>query len=425
MNAWMLVAVIAAGVGVYAWRHRVDTVPETHGGLGREVYVWQRAWTDDVKNAIDQHGRAFDRVVVLGAQIVWEKPTEPHVFRVAVDWGQLHRSARDVGAAIRIGSYPGPYEGPTAQLVAGIAVKLCDDAGRAGVKLSEIQIDFDSAESKLDGYRAWVHAAKQATRGVPVHITALPSWVRLAAFESLVREAGGYVLQVHSLDRPKRITDAVQLCDPRAAVDAVQRAGRIGVPFRVALPTYGYVLVFDHAAQYVGLEAEGPSRSWPAGVQKRWLGAQSDELAQLCKVLEANHPICLSGIIWYRLPIEADRNNWRWETLAAVMDGKSPQAKIAVEIQRKDGVNEISVVNRGQADYRGELLIATHWDHANLQASDVLGGFEESSAQPDGLRLKGLLGAGQRIAPGERRQVGWIRLDNETEVSGSVEKITQ
>jgi hypothetical protein len=41
----------------------------------------------------------------------------------------------------------------------------------------ELQIDFDCAESKLDGYQVWVEAIKYKISPVPVTITALPSWL--------------------------------------------------------------------------------------------------------------------------------------------------------------------------------------------------------------------------------------------------------
>jgi hypothetical protein len=41
------------------------------------------------------------------------------------------------------------------------------------------------------------------------------------------------------------------------------------VPFRVALPTYGYVLAFDRNDKFIRLSAEGPAKEWPDGAQLR------------------------------------------------------------------------------------------------------------------------------------------------------------
>ncbi len=422
MRGPALVLLVLAGI--VAWRlwPLPQKVPQIHGAMRQEVYIWQRAWTDDLKNAIQQHGNAFERVVVLGAQVSWDLPAKPRVMRVAVDWARLRESAKQVGAAIRVGPYTGSFEGASAELIAGIAGKLCNDAQQAGVHLTEIQIDFDAADSKLDGYRTWVIAAKTATQGVPVHITILPTWLKQHAFAALAAEAGEYVLQVHSLERPQRIDDPAALCSVPAALDAVQRAARLGVPFRVALPTYGYVLVFDNDGKYMGLEAEGPLRTWPSGTHKRWLGAQSDELAQLIKNWEISRPAAMKGIIWYRLPVPADKNNWRWDTLAMVMQGRAPMAQIVANIVHKDsGLYDVTLRNCGQADARGLLEVVVKWPQGNLDASDALGGFQQHHTADCELRLLGLAEAGERMVPGEERTIAWLRLNKDMEVNARAE----
>jgi len=65
------------------------------------------------------------------------------------------------------------------------------------------------------------------------------------------------VLQVHSLERPKDINTRFELCDSKAARRAVDLAGKVGVPFRVALPTYGYLIAFDSEGKYLGLSGRG------------------------------------------------------------------------------------------------------------------------------------------------------------------------
>ena len=64
------------------------------------------------------------------------------------------------------------------------------------------------------------------------------------------------MLQVHSLERPKNFDAPFTLCDANAARRAVTWAAKIGVPFRVTLPTYGYLVAFAPGGQFVGLSAE-------------------------------------------------------------------------------------------------------------------------------------------------------------------------
>ena len=135
--------------------------------------------------------------------------------------------------------------------------------------ISELQIDFDCAESKLDGYRIWIEAFRKKLAPVRIVITALPSWLEQAAFKPLAEACNGYVLQVHSLERPQAPDAIPGICDPVAAKRAVEKADRLGVPFRVALPTYGYVIAFGPDGHFIGLSAEGPAKSWPEGVRLR------------------------------------------------------------------------------------------------------------------------------------------------------------
>ena len=161
---------------------------------------------------------------------------------------------------MRIGTYPGPFTTNDAAIrfICDTAMNLVADARTNGVALRELQLDFDCASSKLDGYRIWLEAVQRRVAPLPVTITTLPSWLNTAPFRRLAFVATNYVLQVHSAERPKSFEADYSLCDPRAASRAVERAGRIGVPFRVALPTYGYVLAFDQRGEFISLAAEGP-----------------------------------------------------------------------------------------------------------------------------------------------------------------------
>src|SRR5688500_9946427 len=241
--AFALLALAAAG-SMLAWTHRV---PRASGPIRQEVYVWQRAWTGDVRDAVRHRGGHFSQVVALGAQ-VWWSDGRPRVARVAVDWPSLRSAGAPVGLAIRVNEYAGPFHprADSTRLLCDLASELIAEARAESVSITEIQIDFDAAESKLDGYRQWVEAIRSRISPAPVAITALPSWLDAPGFEPLARACGRYVLQVHSFERPK-LSGRMTLCDPSAARAAVERAGRIGVPFRVALPTYGYQAAFDRA----------------------------------------------------------------------------------------------------------------------------------------------------------------------------------
>jgi hypothetical protein len=340
----LLVVAVAAGAWVFfSW-----LAPRTSGPLRQEVYVWQRAWTQPVRDAVGQHGTNFAEIAVLKAEISWSTNRQPQLTRVAVDYETLAKARRSVGIALRIGPYSGPFappsgapamtnsKAPSALRSAGavqdasvtdylcnVAAGIVNEARTNRVPLAELQIDFDCAESKLDGYRVWIEAIQRRVAPLPVTITALPSWLDSRAFQRLAAVTTNYVLQVHSAARPRSASAPFTLCDPRAARRAVERAGRIGVPFRVALPTYGYVLAFEPGGKFISLAAEGPRPNWPTNALLRTVESDALELAELVRGWTASRPEALRGVIWYRLPVATDKHNWSWPTLNAVMTGRA------------------------------------------------------------------------------------------------------
>ncbi|MEI2726532.1 MAG: hypothetical protein V9H26_24350 [Verrucomicrobiota bacterium] len=100
--------IVAAAAG--AWVFFFWLAPRTSGRLRHEVYVWQRAWTEPVRNAVEQHGTNFSALAVLKAEVSW-KDKKPQVTRVPVDYVTLAKSQRPVGIALRIGPYAGPFVG--------------------------------------------------------------------------------------------------------------------------------------------------------------------------------------------------------------------------------------------------------------------------------------------------------------------------
>ena len=167
---------------------------------------------------------------------------------------------------------------------------------------------------------------------------------------------------MHSLEKPKKLGAPFQLCDPAEARRAVERAAAFGKPFRVALPTYGYLLAMSPAGQLVGISAEGPARSWPEGACLREVRADPESLAQLVQSWQEDRPQALMGVIWYRLPIPEERLNWRWPTLTQVMSGKAPRPDLRVEARHQQPeLLEIDLINVGSADYALATQITLRW----------------------------------------------------------------
>lgn len=326
--AVILFILLLVAAGIATWYFLFWRAPHVSGPLRQEVYVWQRAWTQPVRDAVIQRATNFAHLVALRAEISWTTNRQPQLARANVDYATLSKLRQPIGLALRIGPYAGPFTNDNiATYITDTAARIVTEARTNGVTAGELQIDFDCAEAKLDGYRVWVEAIQRRVAPTPVTITALPSWLNARAFKRLAAIATNYVLQVHSVERPRNISAPFTLCDPVLADRAVESAGRLGVPFRVALPTYGYTLAFATDGKFLGLSAEGPRPNWPTNAQLREVTSDAVALGSLVRQWTASHPVAMQGVIWYRLPVVTDKRNWNWETFQQVIaSGKTNPA---------------------------------------------------------------------------------------------------
>jgi hypothetical protein len=415
-------AMLAGGVSLWLFPHNP---PRASGSLHHEAYVWQRAWTVPVQEAVLNHGTNFSEVVVLAAEVSW-RDSSPHITKVDLDYDTLRLTHVRIGLALRIGAYGGPFRSDdrVIQFLAELAKALIAEASANGIEPAELQLDFDCAASKLEGYRLWLGAIQQRTAPVPVTITALPSWLGAAAFRALAIESTNYVLQVHSLDRPRDSHQPFALCDPLAARRAVERAGKLGVPFRVALPTYGYLLAFDPDGRFIGLSAEGPAPDWPREAQTYEIRSDPLEMAGLVSFWRARRPAALRGVIWYRLPVSVDILNWRWPTLGAIVNSGSLRESLRIETRRVGtGLIDIDLVNDGTLDISSRLVVEARWlpaDGVRLIAGDGLNGFTLGDAAGSTIQFEN--GSNYRFSAGETIPVGWLKFDRDCEVQIEIKR---
>lgn len=384
--------------------------PESSAPLNREAYVWQRAHTPAVAEAVRAHASEFTHLVVLAAEVSWPQD-HASIVRVPLASPALKTSS-SLGLAIRINTYSGSFaaDSPATRALVDLATSLLAEANTAGLHVSEFQIDFDAPESRLADYRLWLDALRPAVSPTRLTFTALPSWLKNRAdFTALTVAANDYVLQVHSLTRPSSPDDPISLCDPDAARDAVNAAAKFNRPFRVALPTYGYHLAFAPDGRFLALSAEGPAHAWPADTVVRELTADPTSLANLVSEWQTAHPQALKGIIWYRLPVAGDRLNWSWPTLKSVMSGKIPAARLTVEARSNElGLVECILINSGNAAFTGPLSAELTWNQATRLASDALPPFTVSDAKPSSVRFST---DRVNVPPETSQSAGWVRLD--------------
>jgi hypothetical protein len=404
--------------------------PRATDQISHSAYVWQRAWSDPVRRAFEGRARALGAgTVVLAAEIGWRDGAPEHV-EVALDHALIAAAGGPVGLALRIGPCPPTQlrEPATLAYIAGVAQRAVAAARAGGWEPSELQLDFDCATSRLDEYRAWVESIGAGLRPMPVTITVLPSWMSSDSFGPLIRASAGFVLQVHSVEKASLEGGAPSLCDAASAIRWTERAAYFNVPFRVALPTYGYIAMFDDQGALAGLLAEGRPSALADGLRVREVSADPAAMAALVAHWTRSRPAAMQGIVWYRLPVEGDRLNWAWPTFARVLRGEAPAGSLAVSAREAtDGPGsgtllEVIAENGGDLDVELPRDLAVRWaDGVRLLGADALAGMEWRRDAECSVRFARFVGLGDaRLRPGERRMLGWILLSGDMEVTVDV-----
>jgi hypothetical protein len=412
----MLASFGVLGLGGDGIPTHAAAIPRTSGPLDQSVYVWQRGWgTADraVEAAIEQRGSSFSELLVLVAEL---DPARGEVVEVEWDPELLARVDARVGLVVRVGPTSLHQPDRVRERLITTSLAQLDRAQAAGLAVAELQIDFDAASRSLADYGAWLIELSRAVAGrdVALTITALPDWLERPELPDLLALVDGWVLQVHSLT-PPRESGTRELIDPELARAAVERAARLGRPFRVALPTYHYLIARGSDSQL----AHAPPRARIAAEQaplhasrERFdlAGVDPVALAGLIATWTEDRPAALLGVVWFRLPVASDRLAWSWPTLHAVMAGRAPIEDLAVEVCAHDsGLTELAWINRGEADaWTGSLATLHLRSDRPVLASDGLAGFDIRE-RGDALELAS--GSHRRIAPGESLAIAWLRFD--------------
>jgi hypothetical protein len=386
-----------------------------------EAYVWQRQPGLEVAAAMRDAAQFTGGFCILAAEISWSKGA-PVVTRTTPDYAKLAALGKPAGLALRIGTPPNSRILDFKSQIIAEAVAIVSSAAKAGFAPAELQIDYDCPESKLDAYRQLLAGLRQAVGATPLTFTALPAWLKHDGdFAALAREVaptgGGFVLQVHSLEKPADIDAPFTLCDPARALvwtrQADTIAARSGARFRIALPTYGYVLGFNESGRFIGLAAETP-RDWPANTQLRAVRSDPVEMSKLAQQLAAGKFPRADGIIWFRLPVEGDRLTWNATTFATVVRGGPVESRLeAIVWRRQPGLAEIAIVNCGQTTLELPRLVRIEWTPGpRVTACDELAGYEARFDGGHKLDLHATRAPPtSALAPGQSRIIGWIRFN--------------
>lgn len=382
-----------------------------HTPLPAQVYVWQRGWTPEVSSAVRSAKFAALHVLAAEARI---KDGKLEIIKIEPDWRALEASGAQIGAVLRVHASVGKSGWSEALVneLRALCVGTITRFRSSGARLSELQLDYDCAESRLEDY---ARLLGELHTDVPICITALPAWLRHDSVRTLLARSPGYVLQVHSLHLPKN-GGLTGLMDMDETQQAVRRAVEIGVPFRVALPTYSCVVEFADDGRVRDVHAEDmPAGLAISGRNYAVLDSDAYALSELVADWRAHAPELMQAVIWYRLPVSSDRLNWPSSLLPKVARGETlkrgwtASARLAAE-----GHHEVVLRQDGEApdDLPRELLVS--WRSDDVEGCDGLRGYKVQGHAPGrmGLWLERPEHFG-RVRSGEEIVVGWLRLPEE------------
>ena len=332
--------------------------------LVHEAYVWQRAWSPELVQALTQAPTELGTLRVLARELSGTARTP---VEIAVDVEALARSGREVVAVMRVEG-TAPLEGVSLQQVAAQA-----RAWRAqGVRVRGVEVDHDCATAALEAYADWLasertHLGKELT----LSITALPTWVSSAALARLTSLPDELVLQVHAVRAPSLFSPE----EARGFIESWARA--VDRPFRVALPTYR-----------VRLKDGTP------------LAAQPRQVAQLLTGLRERPVPEVAGIVWFRLGHRGDLDSWSLPTLAAVVRGEPLSPRVLPRlVAAAGGALDIVVENTGAVDTDAPARLTLA---GQLEVLEGVGGYAargSSLVAPHPPRLRA----------GEQRVIGFVR----------------
>jgi hypothetical protein len=349
--------------------------------LAQAYYVWQIQWTDSVLEAVTTAAPEADRLMVLLGEVnavdngLSFSPARP-------DWMALGKANAPTALVLRAGVGLGPFLSEAR--VDGAARYLHDildgaivSARNAGIQVVGVQLDYDCPTSMLNDYRRLLDAMQIRLAGIDLSITVLPTWVKRWEFSNLVDGLAYYVLQVHSLEVPTTFEQPIVLCDTSRIPGYLRRAAWVGIPFYLALPTYGYRVAFDARGNFTALSAEGPAPAWDPSYQVRLVMTDPAEIAAVVRSVMDAPPRGCRGFAWFRLPHSRDELNWSWPTLQAVREGRVPRTAFEAEIRNPSpGLYEAWLKNVGETRVWTPVAFDVYWDGHRLIAHDTIGGFK-------------------------------------------------
>ena len=364
--------------------------------LSLEAYVWQSADKAVVREAMEKSAGLVSLLHVRAAEMRWDGE------KFVTQWFFKELPVEHCGLVIRIGASASALVWTPEQIaeVAAVFKKVAE------LSPSEIQCDFDCPQKRLAGYAALLDGLQDAAGEIPLIPTALPSWLGERNFMKLVKGRAGYVLQVHSLQLPKTPDEPPVIFDPAKARAAVLKASKLGVPFRIAMATYGCEVRFDADGKVLDVVSEDLAEVTPEVCDIGFALADPVASARLVSEWEKDRQDGLTGIIWYRLPVEGDARNWPWETFRLVARGEVSKSHPGIEVTSGSGARDISIANHGKFPIRLPREISVNQTVVTADG----GGAYLMEREGEGVKFLLRGDVWPWLDPGKKIASGWLRL---------------
>lgn len=307
-------------------------------------YVWQRHWSDKVEAAVCSELQAGTHdIYVLGGELeygnggmkwrgievpeyIWRYPRVTAVFRIPV------QSLGDPLKAV---------------------AEVISHAGVLGV--CRVQIDADVPESMMLRYAQLLEEIRlhwpEDAGSLQLGATFLPCHLNLKDIRRVLSAIDEPVIQLHGIDVPKKHADSWTLMDRNTVFRTLRTARALDGRFKMALPSYAYVLTFNADGSFRRLYAEGFPDDFdlPAGTVCE-LAAPDIDL--LCEIFKS--PLRLP-VIWFRLPVRGlDRWCLERETLSILERGERPVPTVEFTVNDGGRAGTIELV----ACYRHQIPIS-------------------------------------------------------------------
>lgn len=375
------------------------------GYASESFYLWQRIWNDSLVDALKQENDIGELFFIAGdlelGRSIYVVPNDEI----------LKKFRGRATPVVRI--HERRLARTSDQELARIVINLFEPI-RSKHRLTSLQIDLDVPESKLERYTTLMRSLRAKYPKITLSATVLPVHLNhVQKFSALANACDFFVLQLHWLDRTR---NPPVLMDAAVSTKAFDKAKSVLRPFKIALPTYGYMLHYAKNSDkllFVSTELV-PHRN---SKEKRIIVEPNLNMISdfVQKARESK-----VGILWFRYPAPGDLMCLERSVIKQLSDGKKVECTLKTEWKKyPSGAVVLSLTNSAYLGKRDVKLTLTWPDKTNLTDSDTLNFFVKQG-HPVPTVLQGVI-----PKPGETQEILWVRTEAETLLPPSISYILE